>query len=162
MNTVLGDALQKAMNSKKNDFSSFVWKGEKRKEGDKYVQDSIKIIDMSPEQLKKCYEHCEKMLHNDDPKNLGRYNVLDEVTDQISKCNVELLLRYFENSYMKTERDDIRRRSLWISLRKFVANNPEVTDWTKIPFTEISSNLPSEFDDINIHDAMEGCIDYLG
>ena len=53
------------MNTKKNDFSSFVWKGEKRKEGDKYVQDSIKIVDMSPEQLKKCYEHCEKMLHNE-------------------------------------------------------------------------------------------------
>ena len=39
MNNVLGDALQKALNAKKNDFSSFVWKGEKRKEGDKYVQD---------------------------------------------------------------------------------------------------------------------------
>ena len=30
MNNVLGDALQKALNAKKNDFSSFVWKGEKR------------------------------------------------------------------------------------------------------------------------------------
>ena len=92
MNNVLGDALQKALNAKKNDFSSFVWKGEKRKEGDKYVQDSIRLVDMSAEQLKKCYEHCEKMLHNEDPKNLGRYNVLDEVTDQMNKCNVELLI----------------------------------------------------------------------
>ena len=162
MNTVLGDALQKAMNSKKNDFSSFVWKGEKRKEGDKYVQDSIRIVDMTPEQLKKCYNHCEKMLHNDDPKNLGRYNVLDEITDQINKCNVELLLRYFENSYLKDNREDIRRRSLWISLRQFMANNPEVPDWKLIPITQIATNLPSEFHDINIPDAMNGCIDYLG
>ena len=102
MNNVLGDALQKALSAKKNDFSSFVWKGEKRKEGDKYVQDSIRLIDMSEEQLRNCYEHCEKMLHNDDPKNLGRFNVLDEVTDQINKCNVELLLRYFENSYIES------------------------------------------------------------
>ena len=162
MNTVLGDALQEALKTRKNDYSSFVWKGEKRKEGDKYVQDSIKIVDMTPSQLKKCYQHCEKMLHNDDPKNLGRYNVLDEVTDQINKCNIELLLRYFENSYMKNDREDIRRKSLWISLRKFVANNPEVTDWSAIPFTQISTNLPSEFHDISISDAMDGCIDYLG
>ena len=162
MNTVLGDALQKAMNSKKNDFSSFVWKGEKRKEGDKYVQDSIKIVDMSADQLKKCYEHCEKMLHNDDPKNLGRYNVLDEVTEQINKCNVELLLRFFENSYLKDNREDIRRRSLWVSLRQFKANNPEITDLSLVPLTKISSNLPSEFDDVNIQDTMDGCLDYLG
>jgi len=162
MNTVLGDALQEALKTKKNDFSSFVWKGEKRKEGDKYVQDSIRIIDMTPSQLKKCYEHCEKMLHNDDPKNLGRYNVLDEVTEQINKCNVELLLRYFENSYLKDNRDDIRRRSLWVSLRQFMANNPEVSDWKVIPITQIATNLPSEFHDINIPDAMDGCIDYLG
>jgi hypothetical protein len=162
MNTVLGDALQKAMSSKKNDFSSFVWKGEKRKEGDKYVQDSIKIADMNADQLKKCYEHCEKMLHNDDPKNLGRYNVLEEVTDQINKCNVELLLRFFENSYMRDTREDIRRRSLWVSLRQFKANNPEITDLSAVPLTKISSNLPSEFDDVNIQDTMDGCLDYLG
>jgi hypothetical protein len=162
MNTVLGDALQKAMNSKKNDFSSFVWKGEKRKEGDKYVQDSIKIVDMDADQLKKCYEHCEKMLHNDDPKNLGRYNVLDEVTEQINKCNVELLLRFFENSYLKDNREGIRRRSLWVSLRQFKANNPEITDLSMVPLTKISSNLPSEFDDVNIQDTMDGCLDYLG
>jgi len=159
MNNVLGDALQKAMNAKKNDFSSFVWKGEKRKEGDKYVQDSIRIVDMNPEQLRKCYEHCEKMLHNDDPKNLGRYNVLDEVTDQINKCNVELLLRYYENSYLKDNRKDIRRKSLWIALREFKGNNPEIDD---CPITEITSNLPSEFGDINISDVMDGCLDYLG
>ena len=162
MSTVLGNALQEALNAKKNDLSSFVWKGEKKKEGDKFVQDSIRLIDMTPAQLKKCWDHCEKMLHNDDPKNLGRYNVLEEVTEQINKCNVELLLRYFENSYLKDNREDIRRKSLWISLRQFIANNPEVSDWKQIPFTEISSNLPSEFHDISIADAMDGCIDYLG
>lgn len=162
MNNVLGDALQKAMNAKKNDFSSFVWKGEKRKEGDKYVQDSIKIIDMTPAQLRKCYEHCEKMLHNDDPKNLGRFNVLDEVTEQINKCNVELMLRYCENSYMKSGRDDIRRKSLWVTLRAFKANNPEITDWKQVPLNTFTQNLPSEFNDVNVEDVMEGCLDSLG
>ena len=161
--TVLGAAYKKALENKKNDFSSFIWKGEKKKDGEKYVQDNEKIVDMSPERLKACYNHCEKMLHNEDPKHLGRYNVLDEVTDHINKCNVELLLRYYENSYMHNEnRSDIKRKTLWLSLRQLMANNPEITDWTKIPVTQISSDLPSEFHDINISDVMDGCIDYLG
>lgn len=162
MNTVLGDALKKAMDTKKNDYSAFVWKEEKKKEGNKLVQDSIRIIDMSPEQLKRCYEHCDKMLNNEDPKHLGRYNVLEEINDQINKCNVELLLRYFENSYLKDNREDIKRKSLWLSLRKLMANNPEISDWSIVPITKISSNLPSEFNDINVADVMDGCIDYLG
>ena len=162
-NTVLEAAYKKALENKKNDFSAFVWKGEKKKDGERYVQDNEKIVDMSPERLKTCYNHCEKMLHNDDPKHLGRYNVLEEVTDQLNKCNVELLLRYYENSYLHNEnRSDIKRKSLWISLRQLMSNNPEVTDWSKVPVTQISTDLPSEFNDINIADVMDGCIDYLG
>lgn len=162
-NTVLGAAYKKALENKKNDYSSFVWKGEKKKDGDKYIQDNEKIMDMSPERLKACYNHCEKMLHNEDPHHLGRYNVLDEVTSQINKCNVELLLRYYENSYMHSDtRADIKRRNLWISLRQLMANNPEITDWSVIPVTQISSDLPSEFHDINISDIIDGCIDCLG
>ena len=85
MNTSVGDALQKAFDAKKNDYSNFVWKGEKRKDGDKYVQNSEKIIEMTPERLKECWNHCEKMLRNNNPKNLGRYNVLEEVLSQINK-----------------------------------------------------------------------------
>jgi hypothetical protein len=162
-NNVLEAAYKKALENKKNDYSSFVWKGEKKKEGERYVQEDEKIVDMSPERLKACYNHCEKMLHNEDPKHLGRYNVLEEVNEQLNKCNVELLLRYYENSYMHNEnRADIKRKSLWISLRQLMANNPEITDWTKVPITHISTDLPSEFNDVNISDVMDGCIDYLG
>jgi hypothetical protein len=162
-NNVLEAAYKKALENKKNDFSSFVWKGEKKKEGDRYVQENEKIVDMSPERLKACYNHCNKMLYNEDPKHLGRYNVLEEVNEQSNKCNVELLLRYYENSYMHNEnRADIKRRNLWISLRQLMANNPEVTDWSKVSITQISTDLPSEFKDVNIADVMDGCIDYLG
>ena len=85
MSTVLGDALQKALDSKKNDYSNFVWKGEKIKDGDKFVQKSEKLVDMTPERLKQCYKHCEKMLNNDNPKHYGRYNVLKQVSEQINK-----------------------------------------------------------------------------
>ena len=116
--TIMGNALKEAGLSK---YSTFVWKGEKRKEGDKYVQESKKIVDMDEKELKKCYKHCDIMLWNDDPKHLGRYNVLDEVNEQINCCNIELLLRYYENAYMHDElRGDIKRFSLMLSLRELM------------------------------------------
>lgn len=163
MNNTLGDALQKALTAKKNDYSNFIWKGRKRKEGDKYVQDSEKISEMTPERLKECWKHCEKMLRNNDPKNLGRYNVLDEVISQINKCNTELLLRYFENTYQKRENDvSTKRFSLMISLRQLMSNNSEISDWSVVPFSKISENLPDEFKDISVADVLDACTDSLG
>ena len=163
MNNVLGDALQKAMNAKKNDFSSFVWKGEKRKEGDRYVQDNEKINSMSPERLKECYRHCNRMLYSEDPKHLGRYNVLEEVTEQIVNCNTELLLRYFENSYLRNEnRPATKRFSLMISLRELMKNNPEISDWSTVALSAFSKNIPEEFQDITVENILNGCTDNLG
>lgn len=162
MNT-LGDALQKALDAKKNDYSNFVWKGEKVKEGDKFVQNSEKIAEMSPSRLKECWQHCEKMLRNDDPKHLGRYNVLEEVTSQINKCNTELLLRYFENTYQKREHGIATKRfSLMVNLRKLMSNNEEISDWSIVPISHIADNLPDEFKDVSIADVLEGCTDNLG
>lgn len=162
MATVLGEALEKALKAKETDYSNFVWKGEKKKDGEKFVQDQKRLIDMTSDELKKCYVHCKKMLYNDDPKHLGRYNVLEEVNDEINKCNVELLLRYFENNYQHDNRGSIKRFSLMLSLRELMKNNPEIMDWTKVPITHISENLPSEFDTINIADVLDGCTDNLG
>lgn len=163
MNNVIGDALQKALDAKKNDYSNFIWKGEKRKEGDKYIQESKRIIDMTPEELKECWNHCDKMLRNNDPKHLGRYNVLEEVTSQINKCNTELLLRYFENTYQKRENGTATKRfSLMISLRQLMNNNSEISDWSTVPFSSISNSLPDEFKDISVADVLDGCTDNLG
>lgn len=163
MNNVLGDALKKALDNKKRDFSNFYWKGEKIKEGDRYIQNSERLIDMSPERLRECYEHCNKMLYNDNPKCYGRYNVLEEVTEQINKCNVELLLRYFENSYQRDEsRTPTKRFKLMLDLRELIKNNPEIEDWSIVPITQVISELPSEFHSINMADVLDGCIDNLG
>lgn len=163
MNNVLGDALQKAFDGKKNDYSSFVWKGEKRKEGDKYVQDSKRLVDMSDDELRQCYHHCEIMLDNDNPRCLGRYNVLEEIYEQIKKCNVELLLRYFENGYLHNENRGVTKRfTLMINLRQLMQNNPEITDWSQVPISSISTGLPDEFKEVYISDVLDGCMDTLG
>lgn len=157
MSTVLGEALKNVglNTNKKNDYSSFIWKSEKRKEGDKYVQEQKRLVDMSSDELKKCYIHCDKMLYNDDPKHLGRYNVLDNIIEEINKCNIELLLRHFE-------KEGTKRHSLRISLMQLMKNNPEVQDWSAISISQLYSNIPPEFNDITINEVIDGCIDELG
>lgn len=141
---------------------SYVWKGAKKKEGDKIIQESVKLMDMDSDELNKCYNHCKKMLYNDDPKHLGRYNILEEVNSQINKCNVELLLRYFENTYQQDERrSPTKRFSLMIDLRELMRNNPHVEDWSQVPITTVTSDLPSEFKDVKISDILQGCTDSL-
>lgn len=171
MNTTIGDALQKALDEKKNDYSSFVWKDEKRKVGDKFVQDSELIETMSPERLKQCYDHCEKMLRNEDPRNPGRYKVLEESMEQINKCNVELFLRYCENSYMKRENYvPTPRFKMMIAIRDFIANSEEeaeknniTLDWKKISISHLSGEeFPAEFQSISIADVLDGCTYQLG
>jgi len=161
-NTVLGTALQEAL-AKKVDTSSYIWKGEKRKEGDKYVQESERIDEMTPERLKECYRHCQIMLNNDDPKNLGRYNLLDEINLQIKKCTIELLIRFFENKYKQDENRTPTPRTpqLWNNFRTLMSNNPEIEDWTLVPITQVASDLPVEFSNVNISELMDGCVDCL-
>lgn len=171
MNTQLGDALKEALKSKKtNDFSSFVWKGEKIKKDDKYVQEVEQIEDMSPERLKECYEHCRKMLYNDNPKHLGRYNVLEEVNSQINKCNIELFLRYCENAYLKREGfAPVPRYKMMLNIKTFIFNSEEeaksnnvTLNWDEVSVKHLAGDLPIEFQDISINNALDGCIDELG
>ena len=71
--TVLADKLIEAFNVKNNSIESFVWKGEKKHVNKKIIQDEIKLVDASPEQLQSFYNHCKTMLYNKDRKNPGRY-----------------------------------------------------------------------------------------
>ena len=171
MNTVLGEALQKALDKKKSDYSSFVWKGKKEKVGDKFVQNSEVISEMSPERLKQCWEHCEKMLRNDNPKHLGRYNVLEEVVSEINKCNTELFLRYLEGSYMRRENwIPTPRFKMMLAIREFIKNSEEeaekngiTLDWKALSVSHLNGGeFPAEFQDVNIADTLDGCTDNLG
>ena len=170
-NKVLSGSLKKAVEAKKGDFSTFEWKGEKTKSGDRYVQKIEKIGEMTPERLKECWLHCDKMLYNEDPRFLGRYNVLEEVNEQINKCNVELFLRYLENSYLHKENSQsIPRFKMMIAIRDFIRNSEKDAeqegislDWSTISISHLNAaEFPSEFQDISISDALDGCTDNLG
>lgn len=169
MNNVLGDALKKALDAKTT--SNFIWKGKKQKEDGKMVQSSEVMEEMSDERLIECYQHCHRMLYNENPKNLGRYNVLGEIIEQINKCNIELFLRYCENTFMENSREAIPRRNIYYGLRIFIDNTnkalkeegkEEIEDWSKVAISNAASNLPDDFKNIPISEVLDGCIGYLG
>ena len=111
------------------------------------------------------------MLRNDDPKHLGRYNVLEEINKEIEKCNVELFLRYLENKYLVRDNyNPTPRFKMMIAIKEFIKNSNEEAesrginlDWKTLSVNHLrNGNFPTEFQDVNISDALEGCIDQLG
>ena len=170
MNKVLGNALKEALSSPDRKYPNFLWKGRKVKEGDKFVQETERMDEMSEERLKECYRHCKKMLTNNEIKTLGRYNVLEEINEQINKCGVELFLRYCENSYLRREGvTSTPRFKMMINIKKFINNSEEEAeeqgikiDWDTVSVKHLGGDIPSEFHDISINDALQGCIDKLG
>ena len=153
--TAIEDAYNKACELRANDISSFVWKGPKVNG----VQEEIKLIDASYDQLRKYYKHCTEMLYNTDSKNPGRKTLLDIVNDQIQRCRAELLIRWFRSEKQYTTNNCLE------DLRVVIANNREqLTNETikVIPISTIMNGLPIEYERVPISLVMDACLDSLG
>ena len=84
--TVLGDELKKALNDKANDVTTYIWKGPKING----IQEEIKLINATYDELRTYYNHCEQMLSNTDSKNPGRITLLAIVNEQIQKMSCRI------------------------------------------------------------------------
>ena len=159
--TVLGDKLQEAF---ENDVNSFIWKGEKKEVNGKFVQDEIKLMDATPEQLNQFMSHCNTMLYNENKKHPGRIPLLSIIRDQRENCNVELFLKYLA---IGNEAEGIKpfpRFSYFQALKDFLNNNKEALPkekWATTPITVITK-VPVEFSNITIDKVYKACIDSLG
>lgn len=153
--TVLGDKLQAALSERAEDINSYVWKGPKVNG----VQQEIKLVDATFEQLQKWYNHCQQMLYNNDVKNPGRVTLLDIVQDQIQHCRAELLIRW-----LKVEKQYSNTRCLE-DLRKLISNNKEVLTPEAIktyPIGNLMDGLPIEYQRVPVKLIMDACLDLLG
>lgn len=157
MTTLLENKMKEAIEKKSTDLNSFLWKGVKTLDSEgKYTQVSKRLIDMNEFDLNMCYDHCKKMLFNTDPKNPGRYVVLDLIKDQINKCGAELFLRYIEKEH------GITRFALINHINAFKETNAEV--FTKVVplLGHMVSGLPSEYAEFPLSLIIEACLDQLG
>ena len=81
--TILKDKLTEAINAKNNDVKSFVWK--KARDKASGIQEEIRLMDATPEELNQLYAHCHSMLYSTDKVNPGRYVLLDIIKEQREK-----------------------------------------------------------------------------
>ena len=160
--TALKDKLTEAINAKNNDVKSFVWKLARNSEG---VQEEIKLIDASEEQLNKFYKHCQSMLYSKDKLNPGRFTLLDIIQDQRNKCNVELFLRKLESGAICADGRSYPRYLYRQDLRSFLDANKDqfpYSDWGSISIATCTNGLSREFERISIDTVMSACLDQLG
>lgn len=165
-NTVLGEKLQKALDESSNEIKNFVWKGPREEK--ERTQSSIRMIDASPEQLKDWYKHCQSMLYSEDKRNPGRFVLREIVSEQRSKCNTELYLRWLENKYL-TDTPEVRQcypRYLYVQdINDFLRHNPDVVkkeDYKTTSIRAITNGVPYEFRDVTVENVIDGCLDRLG
>lgn len=161
------EKLQQAIENKKNDLNTYIWKFPKVKVGDKFVQDELKLIDASEEQLNTFYTHCQTMLYNNNPKdpaNIGRYHLLKLISEQRTKCNAMLLINWLAAGSEAEGRMPYPRNLLREDMRVFLDTNKEKLPpqlWKTTPITAIM-DVPVEFSRLSIDVVLEATLDYLG
>lgn len=165
---VLREKLTQAINEHENNVENFIWKGPKKEVNGVRVQEEVKLIDATPEQLNKFYAHCMSMLYSNDKKNPGRTILLDIIKRQRQKCNAELYLRWLENKY-QTNIPDVRKpypRFLYNSdIREALEVNKDSIpseEYANTPITVLTDGVPMEFRDVTIQDVLLGAVGVLG
>lgn len=151
----LREKLTEALTKKQNDINSFIWKGEKIKVGNKWEQESIKMVDCSVEKLKSFLDRCDTMLYNTNSETPGRYVLLDIISKQRDCCNTELFLRWLDSE------KQIPRYVFITSLQDFLNHNQDL-DKSVTPIDSIVDGCPAEFGNITIENVINGCLDMLG
>lgn len=165
---VLGEKLTQAINKHENNVENFIWKGPKKEVNGVRVQEEVRLMDATPEQLNKFYAHCMSMLYSNDKKNPGRTILLDIIKRQRQKCNAELYLRWLENKY-QTNIPNVRKpypRFLYNSdIREVLETNKESIpheEYANTPITVLTDGVPMEFRDVMIQDVLHGAVGVLG
>lgn len=153
--TLIKERFEEAKAKKEADYTTFTWKGAKAEYNGQFVQKEVKMVDMSIRELLNCVKHCNSMLYNDDLDNPGRHVLLDIITEQRTKCNCELFLRWLE------ETAEMSRYAFLVSLKEFIENNPGI-DPTTSPIEHAVGGCPKDFSKLPMSMVLDGCTDELG
>lgn len=105
------------------------------------------------------------MLHNDDPKHLGRYKLLQLIQEQRRKCNIEIFLRKLEDGSICADKKPYPRYLYLQDLQNYISkynNNFPTEQLNQISISACTGELPREFERISIQEAIDGAMDKLG
>ena len=142
-----GDTLKNAIN-KVNDLNQYVWKSKDGK--------TIRLLDMSKEELQKIYNHANDMLYNTNKYTPGKLQVKKNIRTLISHCNAELLKRYILHEC----NIDILKSP--IEVVQFIRDNKKSSNLADTDsVTTLFSHLPKEFESVTLDLLLSACLDQL-
>ena len=154
---LLGEKLKEAFENKGVNINAFVWKGGKSVDASgNVIQNKVKMVDMTEEQLRGAFLQCHSMLFNSDVQKPGRYVVLDTISEQKDKCGAELFIRFIEQN------TEMSRFTLLNAINDFLRNNQEAFKTIKPCVGHLFKGISPDFETIPLNLVVEGCIDRLG
>ena len=157
MNRIMEERMKEAMDKKTHDINSFVWKSGKVKDSSgSYRQSEQRLVDMSEAELRKCDQHCNAMLFNEDAVNPGRYKLFEILKEQRDKCGAELFLRYLD------QEKQISRYTFRGIISDFLNNNRDSFKEVVPAVGDMTSGIPEEFVRIPLSEVMNACLNRLG
>lgn len=142
----LADKLKQAIEKRTNSMENWTWVD---KNGN-----SVRLIDMTDEELQHSYNHTLDMLYRKSNFKYGKLEVRKNIQKIHESCNSELLRRYLQYELavdmFKTNKD----------LLDFIMKFKEVNHVTNEDnITVMFSNLPKEFETLTIGDLIKACLD---
>jgi len=144
----LGDKLSKAIEKRNGDINSWTWID---KNGD-----SVRLIDMSVDELQKCYTHALDMLYRNTNYKFGKYVVRENIHKIYNACNAELLHRFIQHELnvdiFKTNRDILDYINRFKEANHLTNNNN---------ITDMFDGIPKEYEELTIGDLVRSCLDTL-
>lgn len=142
----LADKLTAAITNKANDINSWSWIS---KNGT-----AVRFLDMSQEELQRCYNHTTDMLYRKTNYKFGKLEVRKNIKKMYDACNSELLHRYIQHELtvdvFKTNKDILD------FINRFKETNSVKNEDS---ITIMFSGLPKEFETLTIGDLLKACLD---
>lgn len=146
--TDLGNTLCAALEKAKSDINTFSWKYKNGTE--------VKLVNMTSEELQKCYNHVIDMLYNKKASSPGKMVIKENIKKTYNNVNAELFLRFILHDAnidsLKTNKDVLK---YIVSMKK----QKEIKDTDNI--TELFGGVLPVFETITIDKLMSACFDRL-
>ena len=147
MNTEFGAKLKEAITAKDNDINNLVWKDK--------TGATVRLMDLTQNELKRYHRHCEQMLTNRDIYKPGKLVIRENIQKCWDSCNAELFVRYLLHECDTDIRTNKDLLDFINSQRK--NNNVSVEDSISVLFT----GLPPIYEKITVGKLMDVCFDKL-
>ena len=145
-----------------NDFSSYIWRLERPTGNRSEKQNTIRMIDMNQEQMLKAYQHCKDMLFNDSRKNPGRVLVLEQLKNQLAKCNAEGLRRWYLELEDENGQKQFTNSTLLADIRTYpYLKEVKLQEGEELLVSHFVS-VPADFKNVTIEDLKLACLYHLG